>query len=772
MANVAWFEELSRNDIGVAGGKGANLGEMTQMGVPVPPGFAVTAQAYQKFIEDAGLKSKISDILSKVNVDDADALNKASAKIRDIIKKGKMPEDIKKDIISAYEQLGKNVNQKDVPVAIRSSATAEDLPEASFAGQQDTYLNIQTSDGVLEAVQRCWASLFTSRAIFYREKNGFDHNQVLISIIVQKMVNAETAGVMFTAHPATGERDKVVIEANWGLGETVVSGSATPDVYVVEKATGKLLETTIGSKEFMHVRDPKTGETKEMPTPDDKRKAQCLNEEQMKRLAEFARKVEEHYNHPQDMEWAVEGDNIYLVQTRAITVLYGDSEKSGEEAGEDESSAEVLIKGLGAGPKTGSGIVKVVPKVEDIGKVKEGDVLVTKMTTPDWVPAMRKAAAIITNEGGVTCHAAIVSRELGIPCIVGTGNATEVLKDGMEVTVNGKKGVVLKGIVKVKEKADKPAATGGGGEIVTGTEIKVNLSIPEIAEKVAAETGADGVGLLRAEHMLLGIGKHPRKLLEEGGEDLMIEKFADGIRKVAEAFSHGKVFYRTLDLKTDEFKLLPGGDDEPVEPNPMIGWRGVRRFLDPARPEELEILRIELKAIKKLVDEGIKNIGVMIPMVQHPSEVRRFKEAVAEAGIKPHKDILIGLMIEVPSAAIAIEDFVAEGIDFVSFGTNDLTQFTLAVDRNNERIAPLYDERHPAVQWLLKHVIEVCNKADVETSICGQAGSYPDIAKKLVSYGIRSISANADAVHEVRKMVARTEQNLILSKMRELEKNE
>lgn len=764
MANVVWFEDISKSDIGVAGGKGANLGEMIKIGVPVPPGFVVTAQAYKKFIEESKIVKKINEILSRTDVNDSEVLNRAAMEIQELIKKAKMPEDIARAIISAYGELNRRVKGNTEPVAIRSSATAEDMPDASFAGQQETYLNIQGERDVVRSVQRCWASLFTPRAIFYREKHGYAHEKVLISIIVQKMVNADKAGVLFTAHPSTGDRDKEVIEANWGLGETVVSGSATPDVYVVDKASGEVLDVTIGTKEVMHVRDPVTGKTIEKPTPEEKRKARCLSDDEIKRLAELGKKVEDHYQHPQDIEWAAEGEDIFLVQTRAITVLY---EKEEEKAPAEEAPTEILVKGLGASPGMAFGKVKIIPNVKDIARVREGDILVTKMTAPDWVPAMRRAAAIVTNEGGTTCHAAIVSRELGTPCVVGTGNATEVLKDGMEVTVDGASGAVFKGARKI-EKPVEVAPVAAAPALVTVTEVKVNLSIPEIAQKVARETGADGVGLLRAEHMLLGIGKHPRKLLEEGGEDLMIEKFSDGIRKVAEAFAPGAVWYRTLDLKTAEFRNMPGGEKEPIEPNPMIGWRGVRRFVDPDRPEEREILKLELKAIKKLVDGGITNLGVMIPMVQHPIELRRFKEVVQEVGLRPHKDIQVGLMIEIPAAALIIDEFIKEGVDFVSFGTNDLTQFTLAIDRDNERIASLYDERHPAVQWLIRHVIERCNKAGVETSICGQAGSYPDVVEKLVEYGITSISANPDAVRKIREMVYRTEQRLLLSRIREL----
>lgn len=767
MENVKWFEELSKSDVEVVGGKGASLGEMINADLPVPSGFAVTAQAYKKFVEEAGIIEEINNHLDEVDVDDSDALSETGKKVREMILEVEMPEDIRDDILKAYKELSKRTDEENVSVAVRSSATAEDMPDASFAGQQETYLNIAGEEKLLHNIQKCWASLFTDRAIFYREKNDYAHEDVLISVPVQKMVNAEKAGVLFTSHPSTGDSDKVVIEANWGLGETVVSGSVTPDTYVVDKETREILETTIGSKEAMIIRDPETGETTEKPTPADKREAQVINQEEAAELAELGAKLEEHYERPQDAEWAEENGKIFLVQSRPITVLYGEEKEAREE--ETEKETEILVKGQGASPGRASGKVKVIPSVDKIGQVKDGDILVAEMTAPDWVPAMRRAAAIVTDEGGMTCHAAIVSRELGTPAVVGTSNGTEVLEEGMEVTVDGSSGVVYKGIEKVEE-PEEEAAPAGAPSVApissTATEVKVNISLPDIADKVAQDTQADGVGLLRAEHMLLTIGKHPRKLLEEGGEERMIEQFQEGVKIVAQAFSPKPVWYRTLDLKTAEFKNLEGGEEEPDEPNPMIGWRGVRRFVDPENPKEQEILKTELKAIKKVVEEGYSNVGIMLPMAQHPEELKRFKRVSREIGLEPHEDIDVGIMIEIPAAALVINEFIEEGIDFVSFGTNDLTQFTLAVDRDNERIAKLYDERHPAVQRLIREVIEACNENGVESSICGQAGSYPDVVEKLVNYGITSVSANPDAVQEVRRMVDRTERKIMLSEAR------
>ena len=751
---IAWFEDLGKDDVAIAGGKGANLGEMVRAGLPVPPGFVVTAQAYSYFLEKSGLSGQIMEILKNTDVDDNDELNRASEEIRKLITSSPMPEELASEILESYRELSRRVGKEEEFVAVRSSATAEDLPGASFAGQQETFLNVKGEE-IIEYVRRCWSSLYTPRAIFYREKKGFAHERVSIAVVVQKMVNAEKAGVMFSVHPATGEKDKIVIEAAWGLGEGVVSGTVTPDHYVVDKKTNKLIHKEVAVKEIMFTKDEKTGKTVKVKLPPERAKAQVLSEEEIEELAELGKKVEEHFGSPQDIEWAIEAGRLYLLQSRPITVLY---EKEEEEE-ETEESREVLVKGLAASPGIGSGKVKVIFSVDELDKIKEGDVLVTTMTNPDMVPAMKRASAIVTDEGGMTCHAAIVSRELGIPCVVGTGNATEVLKDGMEVTVDGTRGVVYRGLTKVKEEKREEVVQEAAPKIVTATEIKVNISIPEVAPRVAPI--ADGVGLLRVEHLILGIGKHPMKFIREGREEELVEKIAEGVRKVAEPFYPKPVWYRTLDAPTDEFRGLEGGEDEPMEHNPMLGWRGVRRAID-----QPELLKAEFKAIKKLVEEGFDNIGVMIPLVQHPEELRRAKEIAREVGLEPHRDVKFGIMVEIPAAALIIEDFIQEGIDFISFGTNDLTQYTLAVDRNNERVAKLYTEKHPAVMKLIEMVIKACRAHGVETSICGQAGSDPEVAKRLVEYGITSISANPDAVQTIREMVARTEMRLLLDRVR------
>ncbi|MBP1912050.1 phosphoenolpyruvate synthase [Thermococcus stetteri] len=774
---IKWFEELGKEDVPLVGGKGANLGEMTNAGIPVPPGFCVTAEAYKYFVENVKLEDGktlqewIMEIISQTNVDDSKQLQENTAKIRQKIIELPMLPEIAEEIERAYKELSARFGKDAVYVAVRSSATAEDLPEASFAGQQETYLDVYGVDDVIGKVKKCWASLWTARATFYRAKQGFDHSKVYLSAVVQKMVNSEKSGVMFTANPVTNNRNEIMINASWGLGEAVVSGSVTPDEYIVEKGTWKIKEKFIAKKEVMVVRNPETGKgTVYVKVADylgpEWVEKQVLTDEQIIEVAKMGAKIEEHYGWPQDIEWAYDKDDgkLYIVQSRPITTL---KEETKAEEVEGTEEAEVILKGLGASPGIGAGRVVVIFDASEIDKVKEGDVLVTTMTDPDMVPAMKRASAIVTDEGGRTSHAAIVSRELGIPAVVGTKEATKKLKTGDYVTVDGTRGVVYKGIVKSLVEKKEEKAAGGAGQVVvagapliTATKVKVNVSMPEVAERAAA-TGADGVGLLRAEHMILSIGQHPIKFIKDGKFDELVEKLADGIRTVAAAFYPRPVWYRTLDAPTNEFKEMPGGEDEPDERNPMLGWRGIRRGLD-----QPELLKAEFTAIKKVVEEGYNNIGVMLPLVGHPEQIRKAKEIARSVGLEPHKDVEWGIMIEVPAAALIIEDLIKEGIDFVSFGTNDLTQYTLAIDRDNDRIAYLYDETHPAVLNLIKHVIKVAKKYGVETSICGQAGSDPKMAKILVRLGIDSISANPDAVELIRKTVAQEEQKILLEAAR------
>jgi len=752
---VQKFEDLNKSDIGIAGGKGANLGELTQAGIPVPPGFVVTAETYEKFMEDSGINDRVLDILDKIDINDTKALQAAAEEIKSIIIETPIPDDMVMFIKEAYNQLCQRVGEDDTDVAIRSSATAEDLPEASFAGQQDTFLHVSGDEEVIEYIRKCWASLFEARAIFYREENNFEHSKVLIAVVVQKMAIADKAGVMFTVNPSTGE-EIALIEGSWGLGEAVVSGDVTPDNYQVDKTNNEIINVTISDKKVMYTND-ESGTSVKVDVPEDMRNERVLSDEELIELTEMGKRVQAHYGEPMDTEWAFERDNLFLLQARPITTLDGDAPAADDDAGVD---GEVLVRGLGASPGIATGNVKIVLDIDELDKIEEGDVMVTTMTTPDMVPAMRRASGIVTDEGGVTCHASIISRELGIPCVVGTGDATKTLKENTGVTLDGKKGLVFEGIKKVEAEAPQATTVAAEAPILTVTEVKANVSMPEAAERAAA-TGADGVGLLRTEHLMLTAGIHPGKFIADGKEDELINTIAENVQIVADAFYPKPVWYRTLDAPTDEFITLEGGENEPEEHNPMLGWRGIRRELD-----QPEILKCEFKAIKKLHEKGYTNIGIMIPLSQSPSELIQAKALCSEVGLEPHKDVDFGMMVEIPAAALTIEDYLAIGVDFVSLGTNDLTQYTLAVDRNNEFVAKHYTEEHPAVMKLIERTIKKCAEAGVTCSICGQAGSVPHIVEKLVKFGITSVSSNADAVAEVRKTVARAEQKIILEAAR------
>ena len=752
---VKKFEDLNKSDIPIAGGKGANLGELTQAGIPVPPGFVVTAQTYEKFMLETGINDKVLSILDEIDINDTKALQAASEEIKAIINEAPIPEDMILFITEAYNQLCQRFDGDDVEVAIRSSATAEDLPEASFAGQQDTYLYVSGIDAVLEYIRKCWASLFEARAIFYREENDFEHAKVLIAVVVQKMANADKAGVMFTVNPSTGE-EIALIEGSWGLGEAVVSGDVTPDNYQVDKADNSVINVTISDKKVMYINDENETSIK-VDVPEEKRNERVLSDEELIELTEMGKRIQAHYGEPMDTEWAFENGELFLLQARPITTL-GDVCEDVAEASDD--IGEVLVRGLGASPGMAAGNVKIILDIEELDKIKDGDIMVTTMTTPDMVPAMKRSSGIVTDEGGVTCHASIISRELGIPCVVGTGDATSILKENTGVTIDGKKGLVFDGISQTKQEPVQAAGSVESAPIITVTEVKANVSMPEAAAKAAA-TGADGVGLLRTEHLMLTAGIHPGKFIADGNEDELINTIAENVMIVADEFYPKPVWYRTLDAPTDEFITLEGGENEPEEHNPMLGWRGIRRELD-----QPEILKCEFKAIKKLHEQGYTNIGIMIPLSQSPEELKQAKALCSEVGLEPHKDVEFGMMVEIPAAALTIEDYIAVGIDFVSLGTNDLTQYTLAVDRNNEYVAKHYSEEHPAVMKLIEMTIKKCVEAGVKCSICGQAGSVPRIVEKLVGFGITSVSSNTDAIAEVRKTVARAEQKIILDAAR------
>ncbi|MET3617334.1 pyruvate,water dikinase [Peptoniphilus olsenii] len=775
---IRWFDEIGKDDVGIVGGKGANLGELTSFGLPVPPGFCVTAQGYRKFIEYAELDEVVKLLMESVDVDNVDELTNASEQIQQKIKEKDFEPQLKEEILSAYREFSENINVKDPEVAVRSSATAEDLPDASFAGQQDTYLHISGEEELMKHIRDCFASLWTSRAIYYREKQKFDHFDVALSVVVQKMVNSEKSGVMFTANPINSNTDEMMINASYGLGEAVVSGIVTPDEYVIDKNSRKVIEKNISEKEYMVVKKQDTVGTEVVKVKDilgeDAIKDEALSSEELQTLIERGLKVEKLYGSVQDTEWGFDKDTkeFYFLQSRPITTI-----KS-----EEQEKLITLVKGLPASPGIGRGKVKLIKDITEINKVKEGDILVTEMTNPDMVPAMRKCAGVVTDEGGRTCHAAIVSRELQIPCIVGSKTATKVLKTGDTVTVDAVRGIVYEGEVLKEKEEDNAVKSGGVSPIAnldelrnlfaptTATKIYMNLGEPELIDKYKT-LPIDGIGLMRTEFIFTNmIGAHPMYLVKTGQGDLMIEKLSEGISKVAQAIFPKNLVVRMSDFRTNEFRGLKGGDEvEPIEANPMIGWRGVSRYIS---PEYEEGFRLECRAMKKVREEyGLTNVTAMLPFVRTPEELKVVKEIMAEEGLVQSKNFKIWIMAEVPSVVLQAEEF-AELVDGFSIGSNDLTQLVMGADRDSGILNNMgyFDERNDAVKIALKKIIDAANKKGITCSICGQGPSqYPELAEFLVECGITSISVNPDTVEYTKRLVASVEQKIILKKLRNLD---
>jgi pyruvate, water dikinase len=633
--------------VAYAGGKGANLGELTTAGLPVPDGFVVGAPTYATFVDETSLRERIAERLRGLDVDDTAALERSAQDIRAMIEAQAVPVAIRRSIAEAYAELASEDGHP--PVAVRSSATAEDTASASFAGMNETFLNVRGEAAVVDAVRRCWASLFGARTIFYRAKRGLDQAGMDIAVVVQRQLASTRAGVMFTVDPSSGREDRLVIEGSFGLGEAVVSGSVSPDRYVVAKESLRILAREVRRKELVVEGAPEGGGTLVREARPEEAEAPTLDDDEVRELADLGRRIERHYRAPQDTEWAYDPDGrAWILQSRPVTTL-------GERAA-PEDDGRVLLRGLGAAPGMASGRARVVTSLEEAGDLSEGDVLVAHMTTPDWVPLMRRAAAIVTDSGGMTCHAAIVSRELGIACLVGTGSATQTLRDGELVTVDAGKGVVLEG-ARAREAA--PAAPGAapaaaGEPPVTATRLLVNLSEPSQVERAAA-LPVDGVGLLRAELMILEAleGAHPRRLLEQGRGDEFVARMADALTRFAAGFAPRPVTYRTIDFRTNEFRGLEGGSEfEPDEANPMIGYRGAQRYV-----REPDLLQLELDAVSRVYDGGYSNLHVMLPFVRTAGELSACRDIVADAGLLDRAGFELWVMAEVPSVLFNLERY-------------------------------------------------------------------------------------------------------------------
>lgn len=760
---IVWFNEVDKDDISLVGGKGANLGEMVNLGLPVPNGFIVSSKAYNDFIDENNLRPKIKEFLSKVDKDAPQSYLEASEKIKSQMIKSSIPKGISTEILKAYVKLSGIFKQ--ALVAVRSSATAEDLPTASFAGQQTTFLNIKGETQVVEKVKDCWASLFEARAIFYREEHKFDYFKVGIAVPIQKMVQSDTSGVMFTCDPVTGQKNQIIIEAIYGLGELIVQGEVIPDYYEVDRNSLKILKKIISKQPIQLI---KAGTlNKKSAVPSSKQAKQKIPDRQIVELAKFGKKLHNHYYHPQDIEWSIERNNIYILQTRPVTTLKEEKEeKQKADLKKTIKLGELILEGQKASPGIATGRVLIINSAKEIGKVKKGDVLVTQMTTPDFVPAMKKVVAIVTDKGGQTSHAAIVSRELGLPCVVGTNDATKVLKKEQFITVDGTSGKIYRGGIKTSRKTIREVELRKTGLISkeskldlirTATKIYVNLADPTLAEDISKKN-VDGVGLLRAEFMIAQIGKHPKKMIKEGKRKEFTDQLAEGIGIFCQKFYPRPVVYRTTDFKTNEYRNLIGGAEfEPNESNPMLGYRGARRYIT-----QSDVFEMELSAIKKVRNKiGLKNLWLMIPFVRTPEELIEVKKIVVSSGLSRSPTFQLWMMVEIPSNVILLEDFIKVGIDGVSIGSNDLTMLILGTDRDNSDVAEVFDERNKAVLWAIEKVIKICQKEKVTSSFCGQAPSqYRDLVESLVEWGITSISVNPDAIDRTREIVYEKERKI------------
>ncbi|KKU80668.1 MAG: Phosphoenolpyruvate synthase [Candidatus Gottesmanbacteria bacterium GW2011_GWA1_47_8] len=730
------FSKIDKHDVAIVGGKGANLGEMVQAGFPVPDGFCLTAAAYRRVIAENSLEDKIRSLLRGLDVADTRKLESVSAKVRRLISRADIPPELVRQIVTHYHSLKGGIANP--LVAVRSSATAEDLPEASFAGQQETYLNVQGEANLIQAIRNAWASLFEARAVFYRQTQGFDHLKVALAIPVQLMVASRVSGVMFSINPVTNNKNVVVIEAIWGLGEKIVQGAYTPDHYEVDKDSLRLRSKVVVPQKLEYVRHK--GSNKELAIPISRQKESKLTDRQIVEMAKLAIRLQQHYFFPQDVEWAEENGKLYLVQTRPVTTIKAVGEKTSTIDSSQLTQLKLLLKGDPASPGITGGRVRIIRSVRELHVIQTGDVLVTTMTTPDFVPAMRKAVAIITDRGGQTSHAAIVSRELGVPAIVGTKIGTRILKSGQSVMVNGTSGEIWQGTVAPSERkvSLKPSRI-GGQPVKTATKVYVNLGEPELAGGIATRD-VDGVGL------------------HDGKQKVFIDRLAEGLAKLCSAFGYRPVVYRTSDFKTNEYRNLVGGQAyEPLEPNPMLGYRGAFRYVT-----DEQVFELELQAIKAVRNKmGYKNLWLMIPFVRNPRELAKVKNIIAANGLYRSSNFKLWMMVEIPTNVILLEDYVKVGIDGISIGSNDLTMLTLGVDRDNESVAVDYDERDPAALWMFETAIKKAHKLGITSSMCGQAPSeYSDLTRKLIEWGISSVSVSPDVIEKTRDIVAECERRL------------
>lgn len=750
---VSDIDSLGLRDAEEAGGKGANMGELVAAGLPVPPGFVLMRCSYLASMQAGGVEPELAALHREalMEINKSARLAELCRRMQNLVTKAGVSEDVRTQLLDSYRALGSNC-----VVAVRSSATGEDGRDASFAGMNQTVTNVTGESAVVDAVKTCWASLFSPRVITYRASRGFSADPAM-AVVVQQMIDSEQSGVAFTSDPSTGESGHIVIEAALGLGEVVVSGKVQPDTYIVDKETLEVLDTRIGHQAFKIERGPE-GHDVVVELDPAQAEARVLDDTAVRHIAELAIAVEAHHGCPQDVEWAIADGKTWLVQARPITTLEINTS-------DDQQATGILVRGLPAAPGSASGRVRVLHNPSEGNQLVDNEILVAPMTNPDWIPAIRRAAALVTETGGMTCHAAIVARELKVPCVVGARDATTILHNGQSVTVDGAHGNVVAGTQSPRTRAsvvEPPAAAVSSGE-TTGTKIYVNLAMPDTAESVAAQD-VDGVGLLRAEFMLTQAlsGRHPRDLLARGEQSDLVDALVASIGRIASAFGHRPVVYRATDFRSNEFRGLRGGEAyEPIEHNPMIGYRGCYRYV-----KDPNLFGLELQALAQVREQN-PNVHLMIPFVRTRWELEACLSLVDVSPLGGQRGLHRWVMAEVPSVMYWLPEYIGLGVDGVSIGSNDLTQLILGVDRDSDICAELFDESDAAVLDAISRIVAIARKHGITSSLCGQAPSTnPSFAEHLVRMGITSVSVNPDAVAATRRIVAAAERRLLLESAR------